>query len=208
MTTRLRDRTAQRLVLDPARAAATRAAGADTANGDILRFGPGGGPEAALTVHDPCFFWRLVTRGDVGAGETFMAREWDSPDLPVLVELFIANGEVVDAPAIWSWLATQAGRLRQALRGNTRVGARRNIAAHYDLSNDFYALFLDPGMTYSSAIFEQPGQGLESGAARQAPGRRRPGPPPPRAPCASRSAVAGAPLPSWRHTCTAAVSPG
>ncbi|MCU0293745.1 MAG: cyclopropane-fatty-acyl-phospholipid synthase family protein [Thermoanaerobaculaceae bacterium] len=162
MSTRLRDRTARRLVLDRLERLQRGRLELTLPDQRRLRFGPGIGPEAALTVHDPGFFWRLATRGDVGAGEAFMARAWDSPDLPALVELFIANGEVVDAPAMWSWLATQAGRLRHALRGNTRVGARRNIAAHYDLSNDFYALFLDPGMTYSSALFEQPGQGLEA----------------------------------------------
>ncbi|HPC81769.1 MAG TPA: cyclopropane-fatty-acyl-phospholipid synthase family protein [Thermoanaerobaculaceae bacterium] len=131
-------------------------------DGGRLTFGPGGAPEARLVVHHPRFFWRLLAASDVGAGESFMAREWDSPDLPGLVRLFSANAAVLDTPSLFSRLGGLWGRLQQARRRNTRLGSRRNVAAHYDLSNEFYRLFLDPGMTYSAALFEHPGQGLEA----------------------------------------------
>lgn len=157
-----RERLAQKAVL--ARLARLAAGRLEIAlpDGRRLGFGPGSTPEARLVVHHPRFFWRLLLGSDVGAGESFMAREWDTPDLPGLVRLFAANAAVLDAPSPFSRLAGLWGRLHHRRRRNTRPGSRRNVAAHYDLSNDFYGLFLDPGMTYSAALFEHPGQGLEA----------------------------------------------
>jgi cyclopropane-fatty-acyl-phospholipid synthase len=95
-----------------------------------------------------------------------MAGEWSSPDVAAVVRLFLANHELL-APSRWlGW----AGRVRDlaghALKANTRRGSRANIRAHYDLSNDFYSLFLDPSMTYSAAYFSEDSTTLA--AAQQA----------------------------------------
>jgi cyclopropane-fatty-acyl-phospholipid synthase len=155
-------RLAQRVVLDRLQALVTGRLEIELPDGRQITVGQGGAPEARLVVHHPRFFWRLLVGSDVGAGEAFMAREWDTPDLAALVQLFVVNAPVLDAPSAWSWLSGLWGRLHHTRRRNTRRGSRRNIAAHYDLSNDFYGLFLDPGMTYSAAQFEYPGQGLEA----------------------------------------------
>lgn len=124
---------------------------------------------AALTVRDEAFWWRLVTSGTVGAGEAFMEGEWDCDDLVSLVRILLRNRKQLDAldgGAVR--LRGLALRLLHALRRNTRGGARRNIAAHYDLSNDFFRLFLDRDhLMYSCAIFAHPGETLEQAQRRR-----------------------------------------
>jgi len=116
---------------------------------------------ATFVVHDPRCFARLLRAADTGIGEAFMAGEWSTPDLVGLVRLFLANEELLE-PAPWlGAVALTRDRLLHFLRSNTRSGSRRNITAHYDLSNDLYALFLDPSMTYSAAVFPEVGASLE-----------------------------------------------
>jgi cyclopropane-fatty-acyl-phospholipid synthase len=121
----------------------------------------GAAPVVEIHVHRWRFFRRLLAGGDVGAGESYVDGDWSTPDLVALTRFFLDNEQEL-APA---GLLGVVGRLRDRLlhlaRANTRSQARRNIHAHYDLSNDFYGLFLDPTMTYSSALFEQPGLDLE-----------------------------------------------
>ena len=107
-------------------------------------------------------FWRAVgTGGSIGAGESFMAREWECDDLVGLVRILVRNREVLEGmEGGLARLAAPARRLWHRLRDNTRSGSRRNIAEHYDLGNDFYALWLDETLTYSCALFEHPGQDL------------------------------------------------
>jgi cyclopropane-fatty-acyl-phospholipid synthase len=100
--------------------------------------------------------------GDIGFAEAFLDGQWQTPDLAGLLTLLARNREALDAPLYGSWYGRLAHRLVHLLRSNTRAGSRRNIAAHYDLGNDFYSLWLDPGMTYSSALFEHPAMSLES----------------------------------------------
>jgi cyclopropane-fatty-acyl-phospholipid synthase len=118
------------------------------------------GPNAQITVHSWKLFWRLITNADLGFAESYIAGEFSSPDLAALVELGSRNYEMTR----WTrWLRMPAlpGRLRHALNRNTRRGSRRNIAAHYDLGNDFFAHWLDGGMNYSAALFSSAGQTLE-----------------------------------------------
>jgi cyclopropane-fatty-acyl-phospholipid synthase len=103
---------------------------------------------------------RLLMRGDLGFAEGYMAGEWDTNDLTTL---FMAIGANESGSRIRQGIVSERirERVRHALRSNSRHGSRRNIAYHYDLSNDFYAQWLDPTMTYSSAVFEEPGVSLE-----------------------------------------------
>lgn len=124
--------------------------------------GGGGSPDAEMTVHRWRFFARLLRGADVGAGESYVDGDWSTPDLVALTRLFLANEEVLAPPRLVGLVGRMRDRLLHLLRTNTRFQARRNIHAHYDLSNDFYGLFLDPSMTYSAALFTDPAQALEA----------------------------------------------
>jgi cyclopropane-fatty-acyl-phospholipid synthase len=130
-------------------------------SGSRLAFGPGG-TEAEIVFHDWRAFGRILRDGDIGFAEGFLDQQWHTPDLPGLLILLAANRNALDAPLYGSIAGRLLHRIAHALRSNTRAGSRRNIAAHYDLGNDFYSLWLDPGMTYSSALFESPSQTLEA----------------------------------------------
>ena len=117
---------------------------------------------AEVRVHDPRFYAEAAWGGSVGAGESYMAGDWSSDDLTAVLRILAANREAMDG------METGAARLAAPLRKlmhwaarNTRAGARRNIAAHYDLGNELFALFLDPTLMYSSAVFERPDMTLE-----------------------------------------------
>ncbi len=119
------------------------------------------GPEAELRLRRPArVLARVLHRGDLGFAEAYMAGEWDTPDLAALIELLIYNEHAYNASPAGRWYSRLALALYHRLRPNTPTGSRRNIAAHYDLGNDFYELWLDETMTYSSALFAGPEQGL------------------------------------------------
>lgn len=119
------------------------------------------GLAARLIVRDFRFMRRVLATGDIGFAEGYMAGEWDTPDLPTLLGAFAANWAKLHRVTTGNPLAWTLNRIRHALRGNTRQGARKNIHAHYDLGNAFYSRWLDATMTYSSARFERPGQPLD-----------------------------------------------
>ncbi len=112
------------------------------------------GPAAGITIHDWRLFGRVMTSGDIGLAESYMAGDWDSPDLVRFIELLAANESAVDRLARPSWWRRALLRLQHARRDNTREGSRKNIHAHYDLGNRFYETWLDTTMTYSSALYE------------------------------------------------------
>jgi cyclopropane-fatty-acyl-phospholipid synthase len=116
--------------------------------------GPGGQPSASLHVRDWTVFRRAMASGDVGFGESYVEGLWDSPDLAALLTLVSLNRVALERTIYGSAIGAALYRIRHWLNANTRRGSRRNIAAHYDLGNDFYALWLDASMTYSSALFE------------------------------------------------------
>ncbi|MGZ5987067.1 MAG: class I SAM-dependent methyltransferase [Caulobacteraceae bacterium] len=118
------------------------------------------GPNARLIVHDFRFMRRALATGDIGFAEGYMAGEWDTPDLAALLGCFAANWDRMHKVTMGNPIAWTFNRIRHALRGNSREGAKKNIHAHYDLGNAFYTRWLDPTMTYSSARFEKPGQAL------------------------------------------------
>ncbi|TVR80127.1 MAG: class I SAM-dependent methyltransferase [Rhodospirillales bacterium] len=122
---------------------------------------------AVLEISRPRAVRRLLFGGINGFAEAYMDGDWHTPDLVALLHLALANedalGDGVEGLAVMRWLA----HLRHRLRPNTRRGSRRNIAYHYDLGNDFYAAWLDPSLTYSSALFDRPGLSLEAAQARK-----------------------------------------
>ena len=126
-------------------------------------FGQGeDGPEVVLQVHHPRFFRTLALGGTIGAAEAYMQGWWSCDDLPAMCRLAVANMEwMQQRERGWARLAAPSRMLGHALKRNTLRGSRRNIAAHYDLSNDFFRLFLDDNMMYSSAVFPHPGSSLE-----------------------------------------------
>lgn len=126
-----------------------------------LGFGDPAAPlRASLMIRDPRFARRVIQSGDIGFAEGFMAGEWETPDLSALLTLFSNNIERIRRMVKGGWLGRAAHLLVHLGRENTRIGARKNILAHYDLGNRFYERWLDPSMTYSSAKFERPGQDI------------------------------------------------
>lgn len=121
------------------------------------------GPQAAIEIREPSFFARAVRDGEIGLGEGYMLGEWESPDITALISFFIENRDRFEDGDLRIALVGRAlNRLLHLRRRNTIRGSRRNISAHYDLSNDFFKLWLDPTMMYSCAFYEQPGQSLEA----------------------------------------------
>jgi cyclopropane-fatty-acyl-phospholipid synthase len=117
---------------------------------------------ATLKILDYHFFPRIVLGADIGLGEAFMDGEWDSDDLVGVMRFFIKNRpNINDGRSSTSIAARAMEAIRHRAQRNTVLGSRKNIYRHYDLSNAFFQLFLDPSMAYSSAVFEHPGQGLE-----------------------------------------------
>lgn len=110
-------------------------------------------PWAELQIHNPAFFARLLREGDLGFADGYIEGWWSTPDLQALMDLLHAGNELVydGFPAVRMLRFYE--KLRFRLQSNTRVQAKKNISYHYDLGNEFYALWLDETMTYSSALF-------------------------------------------------------
>jgi cyclopropane-fatty-acyl-phospholipid synthase len=125
-------------------------------------------PSASIEVRDPCFYRRVATGGSLGFAESYLRGEWRTPDLTALLRVF-ARAVARNGGGRWTHAALQRpfARLAHALRRNSRRGSRRNIRDHYDLGNDFYALFLDETMTYSCAIFAAPDEPLRDASHRK-----------------------------------------
>jgi cyclopropane-fatty-acyl-phospholipid synthase len=120
------------------------------------------GPAAELWVHDSELFARLAREGDLGFCEAYLDGAWSSPDLQALMDLLHAAGDGVYDGFRGIAILRAFERARHALRRNSRRQARRNVGAHYDLGNAFYALWLDDTMTYSSARFATGQESLEA----------------------------------------------
>ncbi|NOT71610.1 MAG: class I SAM-dependent methyltransferase [Hyphomicrobium sp.] len=119
-------------------------------------------PPARVTLHTYRAIWRLATRGSIGLAESYMRSEIDTPDLACVLRFCIKNYNSLEQAGGGVFKPRFSDILWHRRRNNTRQGSRRNIAAHYDLGNAFYALWLDPGMTYSSAIFRSREQTLSA----------------------------------------------
>ncbi len=125
-------------------------------------------PQVTVWVDDPAFYRAVAAQGSVGAGEAYIRGDWRCDDLVALVRLLVRNRDLLDGmeggPArVGGWLLKGWNRLRR----NTREGSRRNIAAHYDLGNPFFSLFLSPDLMYSSALYASPDDTLEAASERK-----------------------------------------
>src|SRR5690606_20228692 len=115
-----------------------------------------------VLVHDSALWGMLAANGSIGAGEAYVHGYWSSPDLTAVIRVFVANLDVLDA--LEGGLARLGRPLLQGLHWlnrNTRSGARRNIAAHYDLGNALFEEFLDPTLMYSAAMFRSEQDNLQ-----------------------------------------------
>ncbi len=114
------------------------------------------GVKAQIRVTDPRFYSEIAFGGSIGGGEAYMQGYWDCDDLVALIRLLLQNRAVLDGMEGGAARFTAPlQRLFHWVNRNSHEGARRNISAHYDLGNEFFALWLDETMMYSSAIFEQ-----------------------------------------------------
>ena len=125
-------------------------------DGGALNFGSADGGELRASIclrnWKPCA--AALKSGDIGFSESFIAGDWTTPDLTALLTLFIANREEVERVIYGSWWGSILYRAKHLFNRNSRRGSAKNIHAHYDLGNEFYRLWLDPTMNYSSAWFE------------------------------------------------------
>ena len=129
-------------------------------DGSIQRFGDGQGPSVSLSLHNWNVCGAALKSGDIGFAETYIARDWHTPDLAALLRLLITNRRDIEDMVYGSWLGRLAYRARHLLNRNSKTNSRKNIHAHYDLGNAFYELWLDDTMNYSSAWFETPEQSM------------------------------------------------
>ncbi len=117
------------------------------------------GPHAELIVRRPRFVRRALASGNIGLAESYMDGDWETPNLAALLELLCVN-ETTEEASYGKQLFMAMHKLWHRVRPNSRRGSRRNIAAHYDLGNEFYRRWLDRSMTYSSAVFPSPDSDL------------------------------------------------
>jgi len=125
-------------------------------------FGEGASPDQGqIHIHDRAALVRMLVGGETGLGEAYVEGLWSSPDLAALLRVAALNRDALALSTGWWRAPVQLRRtVAHRLRRNTQGQSRRNVAQHYDLGNDFYRLFLDETMTYSSAVFDSPDQSL------------------------------------------------
>lgn len=135
-----------------------------TAPGGVTRYFTGSqpGPSATFHIHDWNTLMMLVARGDIGLGEAYIDGLWDTDDLEVLFQYFLLNLDHLESYAHGNWWNRLFFKLiNQVIRRNSPKGSSHNIREHYDVGNEFYSLWLDQSMTYSSALYRQEGASLE-----------------------------------------------
>ncbi len=123
---------------------------------------------AVIAVHNDRFFRHALLAGDIGIGEAYMDGDWSTPDLVAVVRLAVRNlTHLEGSNRLFTAFRRIVDLFQHFRNGNTRSGSRRNIAYHYDLGNDFYRLFLDRNLTYSSAYYESSEDSLEEAQLRK-----------------------------------------
>jgi cyclopropane-fatty-acyl-phospholipid synthase len=125
-------------------------------NGEVtIAGGKSPGPHARFHIHEWDVIRRVMARGDIGLGEEFIAGSWETDDVEALVSLFLLNLDHLEDFSDGNFINRLGFVIHNALvRRNSIAGSARNIKAHYDVGNDFYSLWLDKSMTYSSALYQ------------------------------------------------------
>lgn len=159
------DRLARRLVLSSLGKLPHGSLRIREADGATLRIGEGQ-PQATLTIVDPRIWRMMLSGGALGAAEAYVEGAWESADLTAVIRYFAANADAMQSQDLGGlrWLLRPARAWLHRVNRNSLSGSRRNISAHYDLGNDFFRLFLDREMMYSSAIYPDAQSGLETAA--------------------------------------------
>ncbi|MFT5644257.1 MAG: cyclopropane-fatty-acyl-phospholipid synthase [Janthinobacterium sp.] len=121
-------------------------------DGSVRLFGDGSHP-ISLELKDWSMCAAALRSGDIGFAETFIAGQWKTDDLPGLIALLIRNRSTIETLIYGTWWGSLLYRAKHFLNRNSRSGSKKNIHAHYDIGNRFYQLWLDPSMSYSSALF-------------------------------------------------------
>ena len=117
---------------------------------------------AEIVVHHERFFSRVLWGGNDAAGDAFMDGDWSTPDLVAVCRIAVRNMQHFEqAGSRWAWASRFLTRIAHRANSNTIAGSRKNIAVHYDLSNDFFRMFLDENMLYSAAVYESAEDSLE-----------------------------------------------
>ncbi|MGA2551874.1 MAG: cyclopropane-fatty-acyl-phospholipid synthase family protein [Burkholderiaceae bacterium] len=124
-------------------------------DGRAVRFGTGE-PHADIALANWNVCDAALKNGDIGFGETYIAGDWSTSNLSALMHVMVANRNAIEAVIYGKWWGKVYYRARHLLRRNSRIGSRKNVNAHYDIGNAFYRLWLDPTMTYSSALYGEP----------------------------------------------------
>lgn len=129
-------------------------------DGQVLHFGDqSSAVTLALSSWEP--FCAALQSGDIGFAENYIQGQWETSDLTGLLQLFVRNRQSLESAIRGNWWGGLVYRVRHFFNRNSKAGSRRNIHAHYDLGNRFYRLWLDPSMTYSSALYTDPSATLE-----------------------------------------------
>jgi cyclopropane-fatty-acyl-phospholipid synthase len=136
-------------------------------NGEWLESSAANGPEALLDVRRWRALRRLFLHGDVGFAESYVDGDWTSPDLTAVLRVAAANMAHIESATAGRFAFRLINRIKHWRRGNSRSGSRRNIMSHYDLGNDFFGLWLDPSMFYSSGLYDAATPDLESAQAEK-----------------------------------------
>lgn len=132
-------------------------------NGKQYHFGNTNEIQATINVQDPRFYGEIAFGGSIGAGEAYMLGYWSADNVTNVIRLMVVNQHVMDnLEGGYQWLSRPIMKCLHWLNSNTTEGSRKNIAAHYDLGNEMFALFLDPTMMYSSAIFNKNTNSLQA----------------------------------------------
>jgi cyclopropane-fatty-acyl-phospholipid synthase len=127
----------------------------ETPEGITLNYhGSKTGEDVRISINDWCFCENLFTKGDIGLGESYIEGHWDCSDINKLIKFGIDNKNELEKAIKGSLLKIVFYRFKHLLNRNSKKGSQKNIHAHYDLGNDFYKLWLDSSMTYSSALFK------------------------------------------------------
>ncbi len=128
----------------------------------VIAKGSNPGPNAAIRLNNWNIANRALASGTIGVAESYMDGDWESPDITSFLELFLINEEAAKNYPRGGSVVRIVERVRHWMRANTKAGSKRNISAHYDLGNDFYKQWLDPTMTYSSALYSTGASDLQS----------------------------------------------